>query len=121
MRGLIIPFFDEEPAMYKCTTTFDDEFFFDADFRDAASPIYLGWCKDDMECTPFQVADARHCPERAAALLISWFGLDYWLHPDDEIGEDEYGNTTYGGKTEQEYIEALILDVERLDEGDEDD
>lgn len=40
---------------------------FSADFAQASSPITL-----DGSSTPFQVADARHRPARAAELLIGW-------------------------------------------------
>jgi hypothetical protein len=116
-RGLIIQFFDEEPAMYKYTTTFSDKFYLDANFSDASSPILVGERPDDLEYTPFQVADVRHCPEQAAALIISWWGPGYYLSGDEEIDEDA---DTYDGMTKDEYIESLILDVECLDEDEED-
>ena len=40
---------------------------FTADFAQASSPLLL-----DGESTPFQVADARHKPSKAAELLIGY-------------------------------------------------
>lgn len=40
---------------------------FSADFAQASSPIWM-----DDTSTPFQVADARHRPIKAARLLIDW-------------------------------------------------
>ena len=40
---------------------------FEADFAQASCPITI-----DGDTTPFQVADARHRPARAAGLLNEW-------------------------------------------------
>ena len=40
---------------------------YSADFCEASSPLLM-----DGDSTPFQVADAQHCPEKAADLLIAW-------------------------------------------------
>ena len=53
----------------------------EADFAQASSPILL-----DGDSTPFHVADARHCYERAAKLVIDWCRSQ----GGEIIAEDEY-------------------------------
>jgi hypothetical protein len=57
------------------------------------------------------VADARHSPERAARLLLEYFGRDYWCDPDC-VEEDDEGNETFDGMTKDEYLDSLIVSVE---------
>jgi hypothetical protein len=104
---------------YKCKTTFDT-LHFEGGFAEASSPIYAEAESGHWVCTPFQVADAGHDPKEAALMIIKWFGPDYWLNPEAEEGEDENGELTYDGMTEEEYIEDLILDVEEIEDADAD-
>ena len=100
---------------YVVSLTFGETLEITADFAQASSQIYL-----DGQCTPYQVADTCHCRHRAAVMLIGDMGRDYWLDPDAEIGEDEDGETTYDGLTEEEYIDGLIESIESIDETEDD-
>lgn len=98
---------------YKCTMTFAS-FRFEADFAEAASNIRSLPDDDedgDGEALPFQVADAGHDPERAALLLLEYFGPDFWLAPDSIIETGEDGEQTFDGMTRKDYIEGLIVSV----------
>ena len=53
---------------------------FAGDFAQASSPITL-----EGDSTPFQVADARHRPAKAAELLIGWCESEGGA----EVGDDE--------------------------------
>lgn len=77
-----------------------------ADMAQASWPI--GWIDDDGEqhTTQYQTADARHDLERAAVLLVSTFGRDWWCGPDDDPKDDD------------EYIRDLIVDIEPDDDDD---
>lgn len=52
---------------YRVTVNGDVRMMFSADFRQASCPIML-----EGRSTPFQVADARHDPVRAAEMLNRW-------------------------------------------------
>lgn len=41
-------------------------------FAEASSPIYIAGEEGELQATPFQVADARHSPLRAAELVDEW-------------------------------------------------
>lgn len=106
-------------SKYVVTTTFG-KFRFEGDFVQAASPIWSLPDRDgedeDGFPTPFQVADASHRPYKAALLLLEYFGRDYWCDPDLLTDEDEEGNETFDGMTQDEYLASLIESVEEEDE-----
>ncbi len=54
-------------ANYICTVDGQERMTFSGDFAQASSPLLI-----DGNSTPFQVADARHSPARAADLLNDW-------------------------------------------------
>ena len=54
-------------ATYRINVGGETRMTFAADFAQASSPITL-----EGDSTPFQVADARHRPAKAAELLIGW-------------------------------------------------
>lgn len=84
-------------ANYLCKTTFGS-FRFSGDFSQAASNLWSLPDRGDDSLdgfpTPFQVADARHIPERAARLLLEYFGRDYWC--DHDCVDDGYAVTVDG-------------------------
>lgn len=52
---------------YQIKVNGDVRMTFGGDFAQASSPITL-----EGDSTPFQVADARHSPAKAAEMLIGW-------------------------------------------------
>lgn len=100
---------------YTVTTTFGS-FRFSGDFAQASSNLYslpdAGADEAEGFPTPYQVADARHSPERAAALVLEHFGAEYWLDPDADRGETDDGEITYDGKSRADYVASLIVSVE---------
>lgn len=83
---------------YKVTTAFDT-FHLRGNFAEASSSIEVNTDPDYEDNswgpTPFQVADARHNPEVAAVMLVSYFGTEWYLDPADEHLHDEMGPDAY--------------------------
>ena len=106
---------------YLVKTTFGS-FRFEADFAQASCGLYSLPDRGDEDLvgfpTSYQVADARHCPYRAALLLLEYFGRDYWCAPGC-AGEDEDGNETFDGMSKADYLDSLIVSVEAEDEKNE--
>ncbi len=67
-------------STYKIVVAGETRATFTADFAQASSPIML-----DGNSTPFQVADARHKPSKAAELLIDWCDSE----GGEIVGDDE--------------------------------
>jgi hypothetical protein len=67
-------------ATYEVKVNGEVRMTFAGDFAQASSPITL-----EGDSTPFQVADARHRPLRAAELLIAWCDGQ----GGSNVGEDE--------------------------------
>lgn len=104
-------------ANYICKTTFGS-FRFGADFAQASCNLYSLPDRDDDNSdsfpTPYQVADARHSPAVAAKLLLEYFGRNYWCDPFC-VDEDDEGNETFDGMSKDDYLDSLIVSVERED------
>ena len=99
-------------AVYRAVLTFDS-FKFSGVFSEASSQLwYVG--EEEDHVTPYQVADARHSPHRAALLLLEYLGRDYWLDPSD-YQKSEDGEESFAGKSEEEYLKSLIVRVEKVD------
>lgn len=84
---------------YTATTTFET-FRFRGDFAQASSPIQYE-TDDGWVTSRHQVADARHVPAEAAALLMAEWGSDYWHDPSQPRPDDE-----------EAAIRALIISVD---------
>ena len=102
-------------TIYLVKTTFDS-FRFEADFAEASCGLYTLPDRDETDDqysfpTPYQVADARHSPHRAAILLLQYFGRSYWCAPGC-LEEDEDSNQTFDGMSKDEYLDSLIVSVE---------
>ena len=97
-------------------------FRFEADFAQAACGLYCLPDRGDGDLegfpTPYQVADARHSPHRAACLLLQYFGRSYWCAPGC-VDEDEDGNQTFHGMSKDDYLNSLIVSVEAEEEEEE--
>jgi hypothetical protein len=108
---------ERKMTIYLAKTTFGS-FRFKADFAQASCNIYAlpdrGNDESEGGTTPYQVADARHDPARAARMLLEYFGRQYWCDPDC-VGEDDDGNETFDGLSKDDYLDSLIVSVEAED------
>lgn len=98
---------------YVVTTTFG-QFKFLANMAEAAAPIRSLDDDDDeygdrITPTPYQTADARHSEYEAAALLLRYYGPDYYLDPRDDSDDLDH----------DAYVRRLIVSVEAEDDDEE--
>lgn len=67
-------------ATYKVTLKDGQKFVFSANLVEASAPISVNFHDsdddNDWQPTPYQTADARHSPRRAAKLLAAHFATD---------------------------------------------
>ena len=78
-----------------------------ADLADAAAPICYETEDGELVWTQYQTADARHDAHEAAFLLVSLFGPDYYLDPNDEAEFE---------RDPDAYIRRTIIDVSPEDD-----
>ena len=97
---------------YTIRLNWGDTIQFAANLVEASATIYL--IADDGERMPtqWQTADARHRPEIAARLVLRSLGSDFWASPDVSRDRSADGEPTYGGLTEDAYIDSLIESVD---------
>jgi hypothetical protein len=105
-------------TIYLAKTTFGS-FRFAANLAEASAPIRSLPDRGEDEPgdfpTPYQTADARHDPVRAARLCLEYFGRDYWCDP-SAVEEDSAGNETFDGMSKDDYLDSLIVSVEAEDD-----
>lgn len=78
-------------SVYRMEMPWGDEVRFDVDLTQQTSQIKLlpdeeGW---EIQSIPYQSADARHCKDAAAELVLQWLGREWYASPDDERDDDD--------------------------------